>query len=413
MPTQALDHIEESLASGRYRQDPYPLYAKLRERAPIYWSEAWNAWLITRHEDVKGILLDPVRFSNERRLEHMLDPLPEEARRQAKPVIERYQGGIQHSDPPHHTRISKLIIKAFTPKVVEGMHNLIQGCIDDLLDGVIDRGRMDVVGEFAMILPAKVIGHVLGFTQEECERFRHWDDAIVALTSCRTSRPDLVENARAAAEEQAAWMADVAERRRQCPGEDLFSILVQGLDQGVLRDWRDLTGSYLAILIGGHETTTGLISSALNLLLRNPDQLQMLQEKPDLISSAVEEALRFESPIQFPSRVSKQAVTLRGVTIPPDQSVLPLVGAANRDPEVFENPDRFDITRNSTRHLAFGAGIHFCIGAQLCRMEARLALTTIFRRMTNIRVVENNLLWRPIDIFRILERLQIEFERKG
>jgi len=266
------------------------------------------------------------------------------------------------------------------------------------------------VEDFAEPLPVRVLGDLLGFTTEECEQFRRWDDDHVALFGNRAGQPEIVERAQRSLNEQIAWLERVADRRRREPRDDLFGTLLDGLDSGALRDLPELLGSYLAILIGGHETTTGLISSAVMLLDRHPKQLGRLRADLSILPQAIEESLRYESPLQIVSRVAATDASIGSTAIKKGDLVLTIVGAANHDGEVFEDPGRFDVTRRPNRHLAFGAGVHFCIGAQLARLEARLALTTLLQRVPRFRVVADRIEWRDNDFFRVLKTLPIEFE---
>lgn len=402
--------IEQKLASGAYRQDPYPLYRLLRERAPVYFSPAWNAWLITRHADVEAVLRNHESFSASGRLEKLIEPLPPKLRKTVQNLIGNFSAGLQATDPPDHTRIHRLVSRAFTPTVVNNMREPIQSFVDALLESVLARGRMDLVADFALTLPVLVLGHVLGFSREECEQFRQWDNDFLAVTGSRAGRPEAVDRARRSVEEQVTWLKEVTERRRRDPHNDLFSALVDGLDSGQIRDLPELHGTYLAILIGGHETTTGLISSAMFMLLRHRDQLGQLQDDLSLIPRAIEEFLRCESPIQVITRVATADTVIGGKQIQKDQLVMNLISAANRDPDVFDEPDRFDITRHPNRHLAFGHGVHFCIGAPLARLEGQIALTSLLTRMRNVRLAADSVAWIENDIFRVLKSLPIEFD---
>ena len=402
--------IEPSLKSGDYRKDPYKIYATLRQKAPVYFSEAWNGWIVSRYGDVEQVLRQVDRFSNEGRLSKLIEPLPEEARQHAEPIVSNFNAGIQHSDPPAHTLARNLCNRAFTPGIVNAMEGRIQELVDELIDPVMKEGEIDLVADFALKLPASVLGHILGFSLQECERFRKWDDDHVALVSSRTARPDLAERANQSAKEQVAWLGEVTAKRRAHPGDDVFSTLVAGLDNGELRDMRDLQGTYLAILVGGHETTTGLISSAIRLLLERPEQMEQLLEEPEMMPRAVEEFLRYESPIQFVPRIAAKDTEMRGTEIAQGDLVMPMIGSANRDPDAFQDPEELDIEREPNRHLAFGYGIHFCLGALLARLEGRIALNTLLQRFRHVRLTDNRLEWQETDVFRVLKNLPIAFD---
>ncbi|MAE64495.1 MAG: hypothetical protein CMJ18_09520, partial [Phycisphaeraceae bacterium] len=277
-----IEDIEQRLRSGAYRDDPRAVFTPLRESAPVYFSKAWQAWLITRHADVEQALRDTETFTSTGRLEKLLEPLDPKLREAVAPLIGHFSAGLQHSDPPEHTRIHGLVNRALAPAVVNRMRDVIQSFVDGLLDPLLASGRMDLVRDFAEPLPVQVLGHVLGFTREECERFRHWDDDQVAVLGSRSGRPELVPQARRSVDSMVGWLRQVTEVRRANPRDDLFSKLVAGLDAGTLRNEPELHGTYNAVLIGGHETTTGLISSAIMLLVRHPDQLERLRADSSL-----------------------------------------------------------------------------------------------------------------------------------
>lgn len=405
-----IEKVETSLKTGSYRTDPYPTYRTLRTEAPVYHSPAWNGWVVTRHADVETVLNHPEQFTAVGRLSKSIEHLDQEVLRQIEPSVAQFAAGLQHTDPPDHTRIHKLVNRALTPTVVNRMADQIQAFADELLAPVLPTGQCDLIQDFAEPLPIRVLGHLFGFTAEECERFRRWDDDFVALLGSRSGCPNAVGQARDSVAAQSAWLAEVTQRRRREPRDDLFGMLVQGLDSGQLLNAAELHGTYVAILIGGHETTTGLISSAMMWLARHPDQRDRLRKDPALMPVAIEEFLRYESPLQIISRVATETSTLGGVTLPKGDLVMAMLGAANRDDAVFKDPDRLDITRRPNRHVAFGSGVHFCIGALLARVEARVALTTLLRHMPDFRVTSSQMAWRRNDIFRVLESLPVSFE---
>ena len=410
LSTDQAQYIERMLGTGEYRQDPYPIYRHLRRHEPVRFSRAWNAWLITRYTDVEGVLRNSEAFSSSGRLAKLIEPLPREQRKTVQNLIGSFSAGLQHTDPPDHTRIHGLVSRAFTPAFVNNMRQKIQSFVDALLEPVLAQGRMDLVKDFALPLPVLVLGHLLGFSRDECEQFRKWDNDVVALVGSRAGRTDVVERAQRSIDEQVAWLGEVTERRRREPREDLFGALVAGLDSGHIRSLAELHGTYLAILIGGHETTTGLISSAMLLMLRHTDQLRKLRGNLSLMPTAIEECLRCESPLHAVTRVAAAEIQIGTTKIEKGQLIMAMVAAANRDPDVFPNPERFDITRRPNRHLAFGHGVHFCIGAPLARLEGLLALSTLLRRMRNIHLLVEDVEWIENDIFRVPKSLPIEFE---
>ena len=405
-----LKQIDDMLASGAYRDDPYPLFKTLREADPVHWCGPWNAWLVTRHSDVETALGDPVRFSNVGRLPKTLETLPEKHRQVATTLLEQFDGGLQHVDPPDHTRIREPISGAFGPAKARALRGRVQEMVDQLLDRVIERGAMDVVAELAAPLPLMVLGVALDLAPEECEQFGQWDDDIAAFLASRTERAHLVARARDSANNMVKWLKEVTERRRRHPGPDLITTLTKCADAGSIRGHAELYGTYLAVLMGAHETAIGLISSGLLSLLRNPDQLELLRKDPALTRSAVEEFLRYESPVMNHQRIAAQDITFGTAEIKKGQMVIPVLGSANRDPAVFADADRLDITRKNNRHFAFGRGVHFCLGAPLARMEGAAVFSTLLRRLENIRLATDQVKWQKHDVFRILESLPVEFE---
>ena len=404
-----LKQIDDLLARGEYHDDPYPIWETLRVADPVHWCDPWDAWLVMRHGDVETMLSDHERFSNVGRLPKSLESLSADQREVVAPLLEHFDGGLQHSDPPDHSRIRGPISKAFGPATARGLRDRVQEIVDQLLAQVIGSGGMDVVADLAQPLPAMVLGEALGVAPEECERFQEWDHDIATFLGTRTEKAHLSARARRSAEDQVVWLKEVTERRRRNPGPDMFTTLTKCSDAGVIRDQAELHGTYLAVLIGGHETTTGLISNGLLSLLRNPDQLALLRQNPGFIGGAIEELLRYESPIFAHQRIAARDMTFRGAEIKKGQMVVPMLGSANRDPEVFEEPERLDITRKNNRHLAFGWGVHFCLGAALARLEGEVVFSTLLRRLKNIRLA-GHIRWQKQDVFRLLDSLPVEFE---
>ena len=258
-----LDQIDDLLATGEYHDDPYPIWETLRAADPVHWCEPWDAWLVTRYGDVETVLTDYERFSNVGRLPKSLESLPEGHRELVAPLLDHFDGGLQHLDPPEHSRIRRPISGAFSPATSRGLRDRVQEIVDEMFAQVIGSSEMDVVGDLAQPLPAKVLGEALGVPPEQCERFRQWDHDISEFYGIRTDKAHLSATARRTADDMVEWLNEITECRRRDPGPDVFTTLTECADASVIRDRAELHGTYLAILIGGHETTTGLIGTGL------------------------------------------------------------------------------------------------------------------------------------------------------
>ena len=388
------------------RANPYPLYHQLREEEPVHWSELLEAWVLTRYDDVSALLKDS-RFSADRRKAN---------NRFAQEAVKRMQEGgpladattMLGADPPEHTRLRGLVSKAFTPRVVEAMRPHIQEIVDSLLDDVQESGRMDIIGDLAYPLPVIVIAEMLGVPPADRDDFKRWSDDIVATLGPLVA-PEVLEQARISIQEMADYFSAVIAERRREPKEDLLSGLIAAEERGEVLSGEELLATCILLLAAGNETTTNLIGNGMLALLRHPEQLEKLRDQPSLTDSAVEEFLRYDGPVQSTARVATEQLEIRGKTIEQAQLVIALLGAANRDPEQFPNPDELDIAREPNQHIAFGQGIHFCIGAPLARMEGQIAFETLLRRMPNPRLETEEQEWGGNFILRGLKRLPIAF----
>jgi cytochrome P450 len=348
------------LLSDDLRRDPFPMYARLRASAPVLRFPSPEMWLLLDHDSVKRGLTDHESFSSA-----------------VTPQTGKAPDWLVFTDPPRHALLRAIISKAFTPRSIAGLEPRIRELSRELLAPALSRGEIELVGEYASPLPTMVIAEMLGIPLSDRPQFIRWGDAIVGLSYAMSggavAEQKIAVHAAAKLEMQ-AYLSLLVELRRREPRDDLLSRLVAAEVDGERLDEHDLLGFFQLLLVGGTETTTNLIASAILCLHEHPDQLALLRAAPERLPAAIEEVLRFRSPGQIVFRETRREVALHGQTIPAGKFVLVVIGSANRDPQVFTEPDRFDITREPNPHLAFGHGIHFCLGAALSRLEARIAL---------------------------------------
>lgn len=397
------------LLSPSHRADPYPGYARLREAAPV-WEAAPGFLVLSRYADCARVLRDS-RFGH-------LEGEDAEARHGRARRAGYLRAGPDSRDepvrsflmlnPPDHTRLRRLVSRSFTPKRVEELGPRIEALTRQLLDAVPDNGAFDVVSSLASPLPVAVISELFGVPDADRPRLVEWSHALA-----RTIEPAFLvsEDERrtqfVAREGFASYLFGEIDRRRRAPGTDLVSDLVAVHDSGESLTEAEIVATCILLLIAGHETTTSLIGNGLYALLSHPEQLDELARHPELVGGAVEEVLRFDSPVQLTMRVALEDGDAAGVGTPKGTFVLLLIGAANRDPLAYEDPDCLDIRRPQSQHLAFGQGIHFCLGAPLARLEAQIALRALVQRFTELRLAADPS-WKENAVLRGLRRLDVE-----
>jgi cytochrome P450 len=365
--------------------DPYPHYHRLRETEPVH-QPFPGAFVLSRHRDITPILRSHSVSSDRRKsplYEMFLASLPDPQR------VREIAPSMLFLDPPDHTRLRGLVNKAFTARVIEGMRPRIHEIVTGILDEVGERGSMDVVSDLAYPLPVTVICDLFAVPEADRAQVKEWSLALIYTLD------PMVAGDRLAAAEQAGMafreylFALIADRRRHL-GDDLISGLIQAEDEGGKLTEQEVVSTCVLVLIAGHETTSGLIGNGLLALGRNPDELQRLRdglkEDPGLIKSAIEELLRFDSPVQLTGRLVMEPIEVDGTTIEPGNDVITLIGAANRDPEAFPDPDRLDVARPDNHHMAFGGGIHFCLGAPLARVEGQIAIAELLTRFPSLQI---------------------------
>ena len=368
------------LFSPHFNANPYPIYAQLREHAPLYpvTSFGQRAWLVTRYEDAAYVLKNDV-FSIDRSL--FMSP---EQRSQLMETIDQQlitDYSMLGFDPPEHTRLRTLVHKVFTPRMVEGLRERINAISHQLLDTVESRREMDLIDDFAFPLPIIIICEMLGIPDADRHQFRKWSNLIVGATSVD------VTTAHSQKSDFTEYLKQLFTQRRQHPKEDLVSKLIAVEEEGDKLSQEELYAMVILLLVGGHETTVNLIGNGVLALFQFPDQRSKLQQHPELIESAVEEMLRYGSPIDVGvGRWAKEPIQLHNTTINTGDLVNVSLASANRDPQQFDNPNLFDIERKNNRHLAFGQGIHYCLGAPLARMEGQIAVNILIQRLPDLQL---------------------------
>ena len=389
--------------SPDFIRDPYPFYERLRTTDPMH-PAPFGGYLASRHAEASLVLRDK-RFGK--------DYLERTTRRYGaevveEPVFRSIRHWMLHQDPPDHTRLRGLVVKAFTARRVEDMRPRIQEIVDETLDRLVDQGRMDLIEDYAFRLPVTIICDMLGIPQEHRELFYTSSRAGGRLLDPVPLSRAEIDAANAGHVASEAYFQQLFELRRRQPGDDLTTQLVQAEQDGLKLSNEELTANIILLFGAGHETTVNLIGNGLLALYRNPDQLALLKANPGLITNAVEEFLRYDASVHLTGRDALEATDDRGgKRNSRGESVLCLLGSANRDPAVYpDRPDRLDITRANVRPLSFGGGIHFCLGAQLARIEAEVAITTLLRRLPELRLDDaENPEWRPTFVLRGLKCL--------
>jgi cytochrome P450 len=389
-------------------QDPYPAYARLHEEGPLHYLDVdgkWALWSIVSHAECSSIAKDP-RLSA-KRSQQMILSLPTSSQSEFKELARMLGLWLIFMDAPEHTRLRKLLNKGFTAAALEGLRPQVEAIVDRMLKPLQPGSEVELMREFANPMPVRIISEMLGVPQERHDDFVAWSRAIAVF---RGSPDRTVEQARAAQDALLAltdfFRNTVAERRRN-KGNDLISLLIDIEEEGEVMTEEELYAQCIALLFAGHETTRNLIGNGMYTLLKNPEQTAELREKPEIIRTAVEEILRYESPVQFTARVLKEEIEVCGQRIPKQWSVLCMLGAANRDPKKFKDPNQLNLQRLNNEHLAFSAGPHFCIGAQLARLEGQVALLNLVQRFPQMKLTGPRPEWAPTFGFRGLKSLPV------
>ena len=421
-----------NLQRDEIRANPYPFYERLRREDPVHWDEELGLWVLTRYVDIESLYTDE-RFSRAQGLMRGFEKLPVSEQKIASPVYHSFSKTVFYADPPYHTHLRGLMNHAFTPRRVERLRPYVQKIVDELLDAMQAAPHKDVIHDLAYPLPVMVIAELLGLPQSDRAQFKKWsDDLFAILGTVRYKSTDLLEQAAHSLEELTEYVRTLSRKRRAEPQDDLLTALLAVTEDeqdcphphasdsphapGGLIHHRDaspmltedeLVSNINILLSTGHETTTHLIGNGLLALLQHPSELRKLREKPALMTPAIEEMLRYDNPVQITYRSALQDAMIQGKMIRKGELLNTIIASANHDPERFSNPDLFNITRSEGRHLGFGIGIHFCIGAPLVRLEAEVVFETIIRRFPTLCLATDKLEWQEHPIFRGLKSLPV------
>ncbi|WP_445291605.1 cytochrome P450 family protein [Bacillus cereus] len=396
-----------NLASAQFKEDAYEIYKESRKKQPILFVnqvEIGKEWLITRYEDALPLLKD------NRLKKDWTNVFSQDIKNMYLSVdnSDHLTTHMLNSDPPNHSRLRSLVQKAFTPKMIAQLDGRIQRIADDLISNIERKGTLNLVDDYSFPLPIIVMSEMLGIPKEDQAKFRIWSHAVIASPET----PEEIKETEKQLSEFITYLQYLVDIKRKEPKEDLVSALILAESEGHKLSARELYSMIMLLIVAGHETTVNLITNTVLALLENPNQLQLLKDNPKLIDSAIEEGLRYYSPVEVTTaRWAAEPFQIHHQTIQKGDMVIIALASANRDETVFENPEIFDITRENNRHIAFGHGSHFCLGAPLARLEAKIAITTLFNRMPELQIKGNReeIKWQGNYLMRSLEELPLTF----
>ncbi|EML6321019.1 cytochrome P450 [Bacillus cereus] len=396
-----------NLASAQFKEDAYEIYKESRKKQPILFVnqvEIGKEWLITRYEDALPLLKD------NRLKKDWTNVFSQDIKNMYLSVdnSDHLTTHMLNSDPPNHSRLRSLVQKAFTPKMIAQLDKRIERIADDLISDIERKGTLNLVDDYSFPLPIIVISEMLGIPKEDQAKFRIWSHAVIASPET----PEEIKETEKQLSEFITYLQYLVDIKRKEPKEDLVSALILAESEGHKLSARELYSMIMLLIVAGHETTVNLITNTVLALLENPNQLQLLKDNPKLIDSAIEEGLRYYSPVEVTTaRWAAEPFQIHDQTIEKGDMVVIALASANRDETVFENPEIFDITRENNRHIAFGHGSHFCLGAPLARLEAKIAITTLFNRMPELQIKgdREEIKWQGNYLMRSLEELPLTF----
>jgi cytochrome P450 len=389
--------------------DPYPLFRRLRETDPVHWDPFLHAWIVTRYEDVVNVMM---KCSADR------TPTPQQLEAmgmlaELQPIAQVMVKQMLFLDAPAHTRLRALCATAFTPARVAALKEHIQEIADQLIDQVLDSGKMDMIADFASPLPAIVTAELFGVPTADHQNLKDWSTNFAEMLGNFQHNPDRARGALKATENMVAYFQQAMRDQDKNPTPGLVNSLMNAEVDGSRLTEEEIVANLIVTMVGGLETTTNLIGNGLVSLLKNRDQLELLKGDSSILPSAIEELLRYESPSQHTARLAPDDMMLGGKKIQKRQAVIAVFAAANRDPERFPDPDKLDLRRADNRHVAFAWGAHYCFGAPLARMEGQIAFETMLRRLPNIQLEPQELMWRENLGLRGLKSLFITFDRRN
>jgi cytochrome P450 len=405
---KAIGPVKKAVFDDKVLQDPYPTYARLLEDGPLHYVDVgskWAVWSLFGHTECSSIAKDP--RCSAKRAQQLLLPLPLSRQAEFNELARMFSLWLIFMDPPEHSRLRKLLNKGFSPAAIEALRPQIEDLVDRMLRPLKPSMEVDLLSEFAYPMPVSVISEMMGVPEALHGKFGDWSRAIALF---RGSPNRTVEHARAAQDAMLQltdyFRKTVAERKRN-KGNDLISLLIDIEEEGEVLTEEEVYAQCIALLFAGHETTRNLIGNGMYTLLKKPEQTAEMRDNPEMIRSAVEELLRYESPVQFTARVLKEDIEICGQQIPKKWTVLCMLGAANRDPKRFKDPDQLDLKRLNNQHLAFSAGPHACIGSQLARLEGQIAILNLVQRFPDMKLTGSKPEWASTFGLRGLKSLQV------
>jgi cytochrome P450 len=395
------------LLDAEVLSDPYPLYRRFRETAPVLWDPLLHMWIVTGYDTAVTVLH---KFSAAR------TPKPEQLKAMGlgalEPIAEVMVKQMLFMDGAAHARLRGAFSAAFSSRRVELLQSRIQEIADGLIDAVVAKGRMDVIGDFAARIPGTVTAELLGVPVADHQQLKSWSEDFAEMLGNFQHNPDRADRMRRSVAEMAAYYRSAIRERREGRrrGEGLIDHVLKASDEGLALSEEEIVANLIITMVGGQETTTNLIGNGLLTLLRQPTALAALKGDPGIMAPAIEELLRYESPIQHTARLAVEDTMLGGKLVHQHDAVLVVMAAANRDPKQFPDPDKLDLRRRNNRHLAFGWAAHFCFGAPLARMEGQIAFSTLLRRLPKLRLEPQTLSWRTNYGLRGLNALHVSFD---
>jgi len=394
-----------NLSRPELRRDPYPFYAKLRSEDPVHFDAEAQTWVLTRYKDVMEVLHDR-GTSRTQALERMFARLPQDAQTRATPIRDFFAQMQIYADPPNHSRLRGLVSKAFTPKMVERLRPLVEQTAAELATAAAAKGTFDLIEDFAYPMPLVIVTRMLGIDVADQDRFHDWSTKLMAVLGLTTSDPTVIDAAVKAIDEVTEYTGALADRARKTPDGSLMSALVAAADAGERLSARDLVTNTVMWMIAGHEPTMNMIANGAVVVKQHPQVLAELRANPALYETATTELIRYDGPVHMTTRVATSDLTVGDKTIPAGSLVTLCLAAANRDPEAFANPDVLDFKRPELKEASFGAGIHYCLGAPLARIELPIALATLLR-LPNLTLDIEALEWNENPIVRGPKRLPV------